>query len=192
VKQTGEYTVHLSGRRFVLAVCGGIAAYKSAELVSRLVQSGASVEVCMTENAGEFVTPVTFQALSGRPVHTKMWYRSGDVSPDHLGLTEKADMLVVAPATANILAKAASGICDDLVSTLLCASACPILFAPAMNHRMWLNPVTQRNVKTLKDVGHAFIGPEEGRMAEGTFGPGRMSEPAAILLWLHQRFASGG
>lgn len=174
-------SIALNGREIVLAVCGGIAAYKVADLVSKLVQSGYGVSVCMTENAQQFVTPVTFQALSGRPVHTSMWYRAGNMSPDHLALTEKADLLLVAPATANIIAKAASGICDDLVSTLICASACPVAFAPAMNYRMWQNPITQENVAKLKRHKHHFIGPEEGRMAEGTSGPGRLAEVPTIL-----------
>jgi phosphopantothenoylcysteine decarboxylase/phosphopantothenate--cysteine ligase len=135
----------------------------------------------MTAAAQQFITPVTFQALSGRPVRTEMFYRVGTDSPDHLATTEHADLLIVAPATADILAKTACGLCDDLVSTLLCAAPCPVLFAPAMNHRMWLNPICQENVAKLQRHGYRFIGPEEGRMAEGTCGPGRMSEPAAIL-----------
>jgi len=172
----------LGGREILIAVCGGIAAYKVADLVSKLVQSGAGVDVCMTEAAQQLITPVTFQALTGRAVYTSLWYRKGGTAPEHLALTEKANLLLVAPATANILAKAACGICDDLVSTLICASACPIAFAPAMNHRMWQNPITQNNVNTLKRFGYHFIGPETGRMAENTFGPGRLSEVPDLLM----------
>lgn len=174
----------LKGREILLAVCGGIAAYKAADLVSKLVQAGAGVCVCMTTNAQRFVTPLTFQALSGRRVYTEMFCASGTPdapAPDHLSLTENADLMLVAPATANILAKAACGMCDDLVSTLLCASPRPVVFAPAMNYRMWQNPICQENVAKLQKLGHRFIGPESGRMAEGTTGTGRLAEPVAIL-----------
>ena len=176
-----DQTLATSGREILIAVCGGVAAYKVADLVSKMVQAGHGVTVCMTENAQRFVTPLTFQALSGRPVRTSMWERAGENSPDHLALTEEADLLLVAPATANIIAKAAAGICDDLVSTLICASACPVAFAPAMNYRMWQNPICRENVQKLQRAGHKFIGPEEGRMAEGTTGPGRLSEVPAIM-----------
>jgi phosphopantothenoylcysteine decarboxylase/phosphopantothenate--cysteine ligase len=168
-------------REILVAVCGGIAAYKVADVVSKLVQAGSRVSVCMTANAVQFVTPLTFQALTHRPVHTSMWSGHGETALDHLALTERADAMLVAPATANIIAKTASGICDDLVSTLICASACPILFAPAMNTRMWQNPITQQNVTKLKSLGYHFIGPEEGFLAERTTGPGRLSETPAIL-----------
>jgi phosphopantothenoylcysteine decarboxylase/phosphopantothenate--cysteine ligase len=180
----------LKGREIVIGVCGGIAAYKVADLTSKLVQAGAGVSVCMTESAQQFVTPVTFQALTGRPVRTEMFYRVGSISPDHLAVTESADLMLIAPATANIIAKAATGICDDLVSTMICASACPVIFAPAMNYRMWLNPICQENVKKLQQHGYRFIGPEEGRMAEGTAGPGRLSEPATILAAIAELIAA--
>ncbi len=168
----------------LVGVCGGIAAYKVADLVSKLVQAGARVTVCMTENAQRFVGTTTFQALSHRPVHTTMWQAQGDMVMDHLQLSEMADLLLIAPATANIIAKAACGICDDLVSTMICASACPVVFAPAMNTRMWENPITQGNVAKLKDAGHRFIGPEAGFLAERTVGMGRMAEPETILTQL--------
>lgn len=171
----------LNGRCITVAVCGGIAAYKVADVVSKLVQAGATVNVAMTEAAQRFVTPVTFQSLSGRPVHSDMFDRVGNGGPDHLALTENADVFLVAPATSNMLAKAAAGICDDLVSTLICAASCPVLLAPAMNHRMWLNPIGQENVAKLRRHGFRFVGPEEGRMAEGTTGPGRLAEPPTIL-----------
>lgn len=165
----------------VVAVCGGIAAYKVADVVSKLVQAGAGVTVCMTENAHKFVSATTFQALTHRAVHSSVWDATGEVGFDHLKLTEKANLLLVAPATANIIAKAAAGICDDLVSTMICASGCRIVYAPAMNSRMWLNPVTQENVTKLKRFAQHFIGPEEGFLAERTMGPGRLSEPQQII-----------
>jgi len=174
----------LKGREIVIGVCGGIAAYKVADLVSKLVQAGAGVTICMTDNAKQFVTPVTFQALTHRPVHTTMWQADSSSVLDHLGLTEKADLMLIAPATANIIAKAACGICDDLVSTMICASACPVIFAPAMNTRMWQNPVCRENVTKLQKLGYRFIGPEEGFLAERTIGPGRLSEPQTILAEL--------
>lgn len=174
----------LKGREIVVAVCGGIAAYKVADLVSKLVQAGAGVTVCMTDNARQFVTPLTFQALTHRPVHTTMWHADSSSVLDHLGLTEKADLMLIAPATANIIGKAACGICDDLVSTMIAASACPVIFAPAMNTRMWQNPICQENVARLQRLGYRFIGPEEGFLAERTKGPGRLAEPQTILAEL--------
>lgn len=169
------------GREIVVGVCGGIAAYKVADVVSKLVQGGAGVTVCMTTEAQRFITPLTLEALSGRPVRTQMFDLMDSSDPQHIGLTERADLLLVAPATAHNLAKAAHGLCDDLISLLICASACPVLFAPAMNNRMWENPITRQNVKRLRDAGHFFIGPEDGWLACRNVGPGRMSEPKAIL-----------
>jgi len=169
------------GREIVVGVCGGIAAYKVADVVSKLVQGGAGVTVCMTAEAQRFITPLTLEALSGRPVRTQMFDLMDSSDPQHIGLTERADLLLVAPATAHNLAKAAHGLCDDLISLLICASACPVLFAPAMNNRMWENPITRQNVKRLRDAGHFFIGPEDGWLACRNVGPGRMSEPKAIL-----------
>lgn len=181
----------LKGREIVIGVCGGIACYKVADLVSKLVQSGAGVTVAMTADAQKFVAPLTFQALTGRPVHTDIWstHDSGDVQ--HIKLTESADLMLVAPATATTIARVAAGLCDDLVSLLIAAAACPVLFAPAMNDRMWANPIAKRNVQTLKDVGYAFVGPEEGWLACRNVGAGRMSEPReivqAVVAALHVR-----
>lgn len=171
----------LKGREIIVAVCGGIAAYKVADAVSKLVQLGAGVTVCMTESAQKFVTPLTFQALSARPVRTSTWDLPDTSDPQHIGLTERADLMLVAPATANIIAKAACGICDDLVSVMICAAACPVVFAPAMNTRMWENPITQQNVAKLKQLGYRFIGPEAGWLACRNVGAGRMSEPATLV-----------
>ena len=170
----------LDDREILVCVCGGIAAYKTAALVSALAQRGCGVTVAMTRNAKRFIGPVTFEALTGRPVALSMWARhTGEIQ--HLSLSESVDLIVVAPATANILAKLAGGIADDLVSSSLLGAACPVLLAPAMNSRMWQHPATQRNVAWLRDNGFEFIGPEAGWQACRAHGVGRMSEPDAIL-----------
>jgi phosphopantothenoylcysteine decarboxylase/phosphopantothenate--cysteine ligase len=171
----------LTGRELLVAVCGGIAAYKVADVVSKLVQSGAGVTVVMTADAQRFIAPLTFEALSGRKVRTGTFDLVDSSDPQHIALTERADLMLIAPATANIIAKAAHGLCDDLVSLMICAAACPILFAPAMNDRMWANPITRENVAKLTNLGHRFIGPDEGWLACRNVGPGRMSEPAKIV-----------
>ncbi len=176
----------LAGKEIIVGVCGGIAAYKAADLVSKLHQRQAGVSVVMTEAAARFITPLTFQTLSGRPVRTNLWELPDSSDPQHISLTERADLLLIAPATANIIAKAAGGLCDDLLSAMICAAACPVVFAPAMNHRMWANGVCQRNVQSLRDLGYRFIGPDAGWLACRNHGPGRMSEPADILNQITQ------
>ena len=171
----------LDGFQVLVCVTGGIAAYKAASLVSALVQKNAAVTVAMTANATRLIGPATFRALSGRAVHTDLWAETSSADIDHISLSDRADLVVVAPATANILAKMAAGIADDLVSTTLLSVDGPVLLAPAMNTRMWLNPATVQNVSTLKDRGHIFVGPESGWQACGKTGPGRMSEPQTIL-----------
>lgn len=172
----------LRGHRIVVCICGGIAAYKTATLVSRLVQSGADVRVAMTENAQRFVGPLTFRALTGNEVYTDAWRSEGNSDIHHLSLSENAELMVVAPATANTLAKVANGIADELVSAMLLGASCPILAVPAMNNRMWEHPATQRNLTFLRDeAGVQFVGPDEGWLACRTNGPGRMSEPDAIF-----------
>ncbi len=171
----------LKGREIIVAVCGGIAAYKVADLVSKLVQAGAGVSVCMTEEAQRFITPLTFQALSGRPVRTDIFHLVESSDPQHIAITEKADLMLVAPATNNILAKVACGICDDLISTMICASACPVVFAPSMNSRMWANAICQENVGKLTKLGYRFIGPEDGWLACRNVGPGRLADPRKIM-----------
>lgn len=171
----------LQGKTIVLGVTGGIAAYKAAELCSMLVRSGSSVHVVMTENGARFVGPVTFLALTGNPVITSMWEEPREYEIAHVSLSEKADVVVVAPATANILAKVASGIADDFLSTMIAATTAPVIFAPAMNCRMWENPVTQANVERLRSLGCRFVGPEKGRLACGAEGVGRLASPAEIL-----------
>src|SRR4051794_19949076 len=171
----------LKGREIIVAICGGIAAYKVADVVSKLVQRGAGVTVVMTPEAQKFVTPLTFEALSGRKVRTGAWDLVDSSDPQHISLTERADLMLVAPATANVIAKIAHGLCDDLVSLMVCAAACPIVFAPAMNDRMWAHPIAQENVAKLTSIGYHFIGPEEGWLACRNVGAGRLSEPAAII-----------
>ena len=179
----------LRGRKILLCVCGGIAAYKSAELVRRLRDAGADVIVAMTENAQHFVGTTTFQALSGQPVRTSLWDAAAEAAMGHIELARWADRIVIAPATANTLAKLAHGFADDLVTTLCLATTAPITVAPAMNHRMWLHPATQANIETLRGRGVAIVGPNDGPLAEGESGPGRMSEPAEILAAVRQAFA---
>src|SRR5438270_10875600 len=144
----------LKGREIIVAVCGGIAAYKVADVVSKLVQSGAGVTVVMTAEAQRFIAPLTFEALSGRKVRTGTFDLVDSSDPQHISLTERADLMLVAPATANIIAKAAHGLCDELVSLMICAAACPVVFAPAMNDGMWAHPIAQENVAKLTSIGY--------------------------------------
>jgi len=174
----------LQSRRVLLCVCGGIAAYKSADLVRRLRDAGATVQVAMTENAQRFVGAQTFQALSGSPVRTSLWDAAAEAAMGHLELAHWADFVLLAPATANTLAKLAHGLADDLVSTLCLATTAPITIAPAMNHRMWLHPATQANVALLRERGVRIVGPNDGPLAEGESGPGRMAEPLEIVAVL--------
>jgi phosphopantothenoylcysteine decarboxylase len=171
----------LQGREIIVAVCGGIAAYKVADVVSKLVQSGAGVSVVMTADAMKFVTALTFEALSGRKVRASTFELVDTSDPQHIALTERSDLMLVAPATANIIAKVAHGLCDDLVSLMIAASACPVVFAPAMNNRMWEHPVARENVAKLQGIGYRFIGPEAGWLACRNVGVGRMSEPQQIV-----------
>src|SRR5215210_1977319 len=171
----------LKGREVVVGVCGGIAAYKVADVVSKLVQLGAGVTVCMTAEAQKFITPLTFEALCGRKVRTSTFDLVDTSDPQHIGLTERADLMLVAPATNNVIAKVAHGLCDDLVSLMICAAACPVVFAPSMNHRMWDHPVAQENYAKLSQIGYRFIGPETGWLACRNVGAGRLSEPQKIV-----------
>src|ERR671916_2622715 len=171
----------LKGREIVVGVCGGIAAYKVADVVSKLVQLGAGVTVVMTAEAQKFITPLTFEALSGRPVRTGTFDLVETSDPQHIGLTERADLMLVAPATANVIAKVAHGLCDDLVSLIVCAAACPVVFAPAMNSRMWDHPVARENVAKLTAIGYRFVGPEAGWLACRNVGAGRLSDSQGIV-----------
>ncbi|QHG88621.1 bifunctional phosphopantothenoylcysteine decarboxylase/phosphopantothenate--cysteine ligase CoaBC [Xanthomonas sp. NCPPB 1638] len=171
----------LDGQRLLLCVGGGIAAYKSLELVRRLRDAGAQVQVAMTSGAQQFVTPLSFQALSGQPTRTTLWDSAAEQAMGHIELARWADRVIVAPATADLLARLAHGLADDLVTTLCLATTAPLTVAPAMNHRMWLHAATQANVATLRARGVAVVGPDDGPLAEGESGPGRLAEPAAII-----------
>ncbi len=171
-------------RRVIVGVTGGIAAYKTATLVSRLAQAGAEVTVCMTDAATRFVTPMTFQALSARPVYTSQWEHIESRDPQHIALARAAHAVVVAPCTMDCMAKLAHGLVEDVVCTMLSAvdrRTTPVLLAPSMNEVMWSQPSTQRNAQTLRDDGFTLVGPDEGWQACRAVGPGRMSEPEAIL-----------
>jgi phosphopantothenoylcysteine decarboxylase/phosphopantothenate--cysteine ligase len=169
-----------AGRHVLVGVSGGIASYKSCILVRRLVEAGARVDVILTEGAAEFVRPLTFEALSGRPVLTSLWAR--DAALQHVRLAQQAELAIIAPATAHLLARVALGLGDDVLTTLLLARTGPTLFAPAMNDEMYAQPATQANLALLAGRGMAFVGPEIGALAEGPSArPGRMSEPEAIL-----------
>lgn len=165
----------------VLGVSGGIAAYKSCEIVRRLVERGISVHVVLTAAAQKFVTPLTFQTLSGNPVHTDLFNLTEEEKISHIDLAEQADLVVVAPATADLLAKVSHGICDDLLTTLINATQAPVLFAPSMNTHMWENPITQENVTRLKRFGYKVLEPSSGSLACGTIGKGRLLEPEEIV-----------
>ena len=178
--------VPLSRARILLIVSGGIAAYKSLELIRRLRDRGATVQVVMTAAARQFISPLSAAALSGRPVRDDLFSLTDEAAIGHIELSRAADLVVVAPASANILARMAAGLADDMATTLLLATDKPVLAAPAMNVRMWLHPTTRRNLDRLKDDGVLFIGPEPGPMACGEFGPGRMAEPPAIVEAIEQ------
>jgi phosphopantothenoylcysteine decarboxylase/phosphopantothenate--cysteine ligase len=179
------------GRHVVLGVSGGIASYKSCILARRLAEAGARVDVILTHGAAEFVRPLTFEALTGRPVLTSLWERESALQ--HVHLAQGADLILVAPATANLIARVAHGLGDDLLTTLLLARTVPVLMAPAMNDAMYANPATQANLKTLRERGIAFVGPDVGPLAEGASDrPGRMSEPEVILSHAARVLRGGG
>ncbi len=174
----------LNGQRVLLCVGGGIAAYKSLELVRRLRDAGADVQVAMTAGAQQFVTPLSFQALSGQPTRTTLWDSAAEQAMGHIELARWADRVVVAPATADLIARLAHGLADDLVTTLCLATTAPVTVAPAMNHRMWLHPATQANVATLRARDVRVVGPADGPLAEGESGPGRLVEPHELVAAL--------
>jgi phosphopantothenoylcysteine decarboxylase/phosphopantothenate--cysteine ligase len=174
-------TVSLAGKKIILGVTGGIAAYKAAELCRLLIKAGAGVRVVMTAAAQQFVTPLTFQALSGQPVLTSLWDSASGDGMDHIHLSRGADLLLVVPASADFLARLAHGRADDLLSTLCLARTCKLAVAPAMNREMWAAAPTRRNLEQLRADGVNLLGPAMGEQACGETGPGRMLEPAAIL-----------
>lgn len=169
------------GRRVIVGVSGGIAAFKTCSLVSLLVKEGAEVVVAMTEAATRFVGPLTFESLTARAVILDLWSAESDKDSQHIHLTERADLFVIAPATANVIAKLAAGLADDALTTMVLACPAPLLLAPAMNERMWRHPLVQRNLETLRGIGVHVVGPESGWLACRTLGEGRMAEPPDIL-----------
>jgi phosphopantothenoylcysteine decarboxylase / phosphopantothenate---cysteine ligase len=182
----------MHGKHILLGVTGGIAAYKSADLVRRLRERGAEVQVVMTDGAREFVTPMTFQALSGRPVRTDLWDPAAEASMGHIELARWADLVLIAPATADFLARLAGGRADDLLATTCLATAAPIALAPAMNQQMWANAATQVNVALLKKRGVHMFGPGSGDQACGEVGAGRMLEPTELAALADATLAHSG
>ena len=181
----------LDGKRILLIVSGGIAAYKALELIRLIKKAGGAVTPVLTKSAHEFVTPLSASALAGDKVYTHLFDLTDEAEMGHIELSRSADLIVVAPASADLMARMATGQADDLASTLLVATDTPVLIAPAMNVRMWLHPATQRNLATLEADGITRVGPDEGDMACGEFGPGRMAEPQAILDAILDRLANG-
>ncbi|HEY33019.1 MAG TPA: bifunctional phosphopantothenoylcysteine decarboxylase/phosphopantothenate--cysteine ligase CoaBC [Dehalococcoidia bacterium] len=182
----------LSDMTIVLGVTGGIAAYKAADLASKLTQAEAEVNVIMTESATEFVSPLTFRALTHWPVVTSMFELSSEFSVEHIALAEAADIVVIAPATANIIAKLAAGIADDMLTCTVLATEAPVIVAPAMNVNMWQNSITQENITKLKARGFTIVGPEYGRLAEGMLGMGRLAEVSNIISTIKQVLGRNG
>jgi phosphopantothenoylcysteine decarboxylase/phosphopantothenate--cysteine ligase len=176
----------LEKKTIVFGISGGIAAYKCCDIVRGLVKEGADVHVILTKAGERFVTPLTLQTLSRNPVHTDMFSLIQEAEIGHISLADRADCVVVAPATADILAKVSCGICDELILTVICATTAPVVFAPSMNVKMWDNPVTQENIKKLKKLGYHFIEPESGELACGYQGKGRLPEPESIIKELNR------
>ncbi len=178
----------LKGKNILLGVTGGIAVYKAADLVSRLKKQGANIDVIMTEGATKFVTPLTFQTMSENQVHTEMFGLITNFDVEHISLAKKADLILIAPATANTIGKIANGIADNMLTTVVMASTAKVIFAPAMNTNMYNNPITQGNIEKLKKLGYEFIKPGVGRLACGDYGAGKMAEPADIVDYVISSF----
>jgi len=177
-----EKPTNLHGLKVLLGVSGGVAAYKAVELASKLTSQGADLKTVMTESASRLVRAKSFEAVTASAVYTSLWESSEQSEISHITLRDWADIIVLAPATANIMGKTANGICDDLLSSLLCACwSKPILIAPSMNENMWKNPAVQKNAQQLKKMGCELTGPKTGRLACGEKGTGRMSEPDEII-----------
>lgn len=181
----------LQNRRILLGVTGGIAAYKSADLTRRLVEAGADVQVVMTEGARQFITPLTLQAVSGRAVRTTLWDENAELGMGHIELARWAELVLIAPATAEVIARLAHGRADDLLTTLCLATEAPLMLAPAMNRVMWAQSATQANCATLRERGVILIGPAVGELAEREHGPGRMLEPLEIRERVIEHFGGG-
>lgn len=182
-------TTTLTGKTIVMGIGGGIAAYKCCELARLLVKSGADVHAILTKAGTQFVTPLTLQTLTGNPVHLEMFNLIEEKEVGHISLADRASLILVAPATADLIAKIACGICDDLLTTVICASRCPKLLAPSMNVHMWENPITQENVAKLTRHGYRFLEPDEGELACGYHGKGRLPEPSAIVQHVETIFS---
>jgi phosphopantothenoylcysteine decarboxylase / phosphopantothenate---cysteine ligase len=182
----------MQGKRIVLGVCGGIAAYKAADLTSKLQQAGALVDVVLTEHATAFVLPLTFSSLSHRPVYTNLWEATGEAAAQHIALGQQADLLVIAPATANTIARLAHGMADDMLTTVALATTAPLLIVPAMEHHMYYHPATQANLQILEQRGATILPPEEGHLASGAVGMGRFPDTPMILAAIHRMLARGG
>jgi phosphopantothenoylcysteine synthetase/decarboxylase len=174
-------TKNLKGRQIILGVTGSIAAYKAVALARELTVSGATVTTVMTGNAQKFVTPLSFQTVTRQGVITDLWSAADSFDAEHVALARKAECVIVAPATASIIGKAAMGLADDALSCLVMTVKCPVIYAPAMNSGMFLSPAVQRNIKTLIDFGCQFVGPGEGRLADGSTGVGRMADQDEIV-----------
>ena len=178
----------LKDKNVLLGVCGGIAAYKAVEAASRLRKAGASVHVLMTEEAAKFVTPLTFQEISGNPVNVSMWEKVTNWNVEHIALANLADVVLIAPATANVIGKIACGIADDMMTTVIMATKAPVYVAPAMNTNMYTNPITQRNIETLRRYGYHIIEPASGHLACGTSGVGRLPEAVELAEIIKKHF----
>src|SRR5437763_12412194 len=179
-ERTSKRTVLLN-RRILVGICGGIASYKAVELVSRLQQAGAIVDVIMSERADEFVRPLTFSSLSHRPVYSDLWEASGRAAETHIALAEEAELLAVVPATANTIARLAYGIADNMLTAVALATKAPLLLAPAMYRDMYTHPATQANLALLQQRGAWIVEPEIGRLASGAIGPGRLPDTEVLL-----------
>ena len=178
----------LKDKNIIVGVSGGIAAYKAVDLVSRLKKQRANVEVIMTEHATKFVSPLSFQTLALNPVYLDMFKEPRNFDVEHISLAEKADLFIIAPATANIIGKISNGIADDLLTTTIMATKAKVVFSPAMNTNMYLNPIVERNMANLKELGYEFIKPGTGMLACQTYGPGRMAEPSDIVEYIINSF----
>ena len=181
----------MSTREIIVGVCGGLAAYKVAGVVSTLAQQGCGVNVVMTEFAQRFVSPLTFQTLSARRVITGCGAEPQDYSPAHISLASGCELMLIAPATANVIGKMAAGIADDILTTTFLSVTCPVIVAPAMNDNMYKNPAVQENISLIKKRGIEIIEPEKGRLACGSEGVGRLADPARIIEVVHRVLARG-
>ncbi|MCA8996217.1 MAG: phosphopantothenoylcysteine decarboxylase [Planctomycetaceae bacterium] len=177
----------LKNKEILIGVCGGVAAYKTADLVSKLRQVGAQVSVVMTEAAGAFIGKTTFEALTNRPVYSELFSPREHFLGEHIGLARRAEAFVIAPATANVIGSLAHGLADDLLTTLAMAVTCPVLVAPAMNNEMWSKPAVQRNIDQLQSDGITIVGPGTGWLSCQSLGPGRMADPAEIQAAIEKR-----